>query len=138
MRRQFILPQDDVAFLEGLALPWETVIDQGMHWLLVHNYPICQGYTTNSAIIAIKVETGYPRSALDMAYFFPALFRRDGIPINAISIQMIDAKVFQRWSRHRTAQNPWREGIDDISTHISLIDFWFKEEFIKKPNGITT
>ena|ERR1700722_10818841 len=137
MRRQFVLPEDDVIFLDGLGLAWDTIADQGMQWVLIYNYPICSGYKTDSTCIAVKIETGYPRSALDMAYFFPCLFRKDGILINATSIQVIDGKQFQRWSRHRTAENPWREGIDDLSTHISLIDFWFKQEFLKKPNGIT-
>jgi hypothetical protein len=71
-----------------------------------------------------------------MAYFFPALSRLDGKAINAISFQPINGKTYQRWSRHRTGQNPWREGIDDLSTHLSLISFWFEQEFIKRPNGI--
>jgi len=72
-----------------------------------------------------------------MAYFFPEVKRLDNKPINATCIQKIDNKTFQRWSRHRTAANPWREGIDDISTHLLLVGFWFEQEFIKNPNAHT-
>jgi E2/UBC family protein E len=138
MRREFILPEDDIAFLDGLSLQWETIINQGMHWLLIYRYPVCAGYNMQETCVAIKIETGYPRTPLDMAYFFPSLMRQDGILINATSNQIIDGKTFQRWSRHRTAANPWREGVDDVSTHLCLVDFWFRQEFIKKPHGITT
>ncbi len=136
MRRQFQLPEHDIIFLDGLGLPWEAIIDQGMHWVLIYDYPVHNGYNLKNVSVAIKIETGYPRAALDMAYFFPHLNRLDGKAINATSVQPIDGKQFQRWSRHRTGQNPWREGIDDLSTHLSLITFWFEQEFIKRPNGI--
>jgi hypothetical protein len=136
MRRQFHLPEDDTIFLENLGLNWETIIDRGMHWVIVYNYPVPNGYSVLNTSVAIKIETGYPRTGLDMAYFNPALSRSDGKPINAICQQIIDNKPFQRWSRHRTSSNPWREGIDDLSTHMSLISFWFEQEFLKRANGI--
>jgi len=136
MRRQFQLPEHDVIFLDGLGLQWETIIDRGMQWVLIHEYPVYNGYNQKKVSVAIKIETGYPRAPIDMAYFFPHLSRLDGKPIKAISIQPIDGKQFQRWSRHRTGQNPWREGIDDLATHLGLVSFWFEQEFIKQPNGI--
>jgi hypothetical protein len=36
---------------------------------------------------------------------------------------------FQQWSRHRTQQNAWRPGEDDISTYLSLVDDWLRREF---------
>jgi len=136
VRRDFILPEEDLVFLEGLGLPWEAVNDQGMQWIIVKDYPVVSGYDCKTVSVAVKIETGYPRTQLDMAYFYPALKRLDNKNINAVCGQSIDGKQFQRWSRHRTPQNPWREGIDDLSTHFSLISFWFEQEFIKQPNGI--
>jgi len=138
VRQQFQLPESDTVFLDGLGLKWETIIDQNMQWLLVYDHPVIEGYTRDKVDIAIKIETGYPRAALDMAYFFPGLLRSDNKAINALSTQAIDGKQFQRWSRHRSPANPWREGVDDISTHLSMIQFWFEQEFIKNPNAITT
>ena len=138
MRRQFVLPEDDIIYLNSLNLNWETLNDAGMQWVLIHDYPVVDAYNHKTVTVALKIETGYPRAALDMAYFYPPLQRTDEQLINALSLQNIDQKNYQRWSRHRTAQNPWRPGEDDLSTHMSLVTFWFEQEFIKKPtHGIT-
>lgn len=137
MRRLFQLPENDIAFLDSLGLDWESVTDSGMNWIIIYDYPVSPGYNHESVTVAIKIETGYPRTPLDMVYFYPGLERQDGKGITAICGQRIDGKQFQRWSRHRTAQNPWREGVDDISTHLSLVDFWYEQEFIKRPSGVT-
>ncbi|MGZ3858137.1 MAG: E2/UBC family protein [Flavisolibacter sp.] len=136
MRRQFQLPEKDTSFLDAQGLEWETVLSSGMQWLLVHQFPVPTGYNTTTVTVAVKIETGYPRAQLDMAYFYPALQRQDGQVIGAISVQPIDGMNYQRWSRHRTAQNPWREGVDDISTHLSMVKYWFIEEFLKRPNAL--
>ncbi|MCE5175792.1 MAG: E2/UBC family protein [Bacteroidales bacterium] len=137
MKKDFQLPEEDVIFLDGLGLSWEAINDHNMQWIIVHDYPVISGYNNEKVSIAVKIETGYPRTQLDMAYFYPALQRLDGKTINAICDQIIDGKQFQRWSRHRTPTNPWREGVDDLSTHMALISFWFEQEFIKQANGIT-
>lgn len=136
MRRDFQLPEDDVNFLNSLGLTWETVNDRGMNWVIIFDYPVIPGYNVNTVNVAIKIETGYPRSPLDMAYFFPHLSRKDGKPIGALTVQNIENNVFQRWSRHRTPANPWRDGVDDLSSHMTLVTFWFEQEFIKRPNEI--
>jgi hypothetical protein len=136
MRKQFQLPEQDVIFLDGLELSWETINDHGMQWVIIHDYPVMPGYNLNKVSVAIKIETGYPRAPLDMAYFYPLLQRLDSKSINATSLQIIDGKHYQRWSRHRTPKNPWREGVDDLATHLSLVNFWFEQEFMKQPNGI--
>ena len=138
MKIDFQLPEEDVNFLDVLGLTWETVNDQGMQWVIIHGYPVAPGYNHQKVSVSIKIETGYPRSPLDMAYFYPALQRLDGNTINAICGQIIDGVQYQRWSRHRTPQNPWREGVDDLSTHMTLVSFWFEQEFLKRANGITT
>lgn len=135
-RRQFDLLEEDIEFLESLGLRWETLSESTGRWILIHNYPICEGYNAEKLAVAIKFEPGYPRTQLDMAYFFPPLSRCDGQAIGATSTQQIDGKSYQRWSRHRTSQNPWRDGIDNLSTHMSLVSYWFRQEFEKKPNAV--
>jgi hypothetical protein len=67
-----------------------------------------------------------------MVYFFPALARRDGRPIGATqAMQPLDGKSFQRWSRHRTQQNPWKPGRDNLGAHIILVEDWLAREFEK-------
>ncbi len=136
-RRQFDLLVEDVEFLESLGLLWETLTEPAGNWILMYDYPVYDGYTVGKVTVAVKVEPGYPRTQLDMAYFFPALIRKDRQPIGATSSQSIDNKIFQRWSRHRTPQNPWREGIDNLGTHMSLVSYWFVQEFEKRANAIS-
>jgi hypothetical protein len=135
-RKQFDLLEEDVEFLQSLGLQWETLSESTGMWILIYDYPVCSGYLVQKVIVAVKVEPGYPRTQLDMAYFLPALSRKDDQPIGATSSQQIDGKSFQRWSRHRTGQNPWREGIDNLGTHMSLVSYWFKQEFEKRPNAV--
>lgn len=129
MRRDFDLLPEDEAFLNDYDLPWETVVD-GSQWVLIHDFPTHTGYHQVTVTTAIRLATGYPNTQLDMAYFHPALTRQDGRAIGATQkIQTIDGKPFQRWSRHRTKQNPWRPGEDNLGTHIHLIEDWLAREF---------
>jgi hypothetical protein len=131
LRRQFELLPEDQQFLDELGLPWETVID-GSRWVLIHDFPTHDGYNHGRTTAAIRMETGYPQAQLDMEYFLPALARKDGKPIGAANAtQSIDGKAYQRWSRHRTAQNPWRADEDNLGTHIHLIEDWLLREFKK-------
>lgn len=134
MRRQFTLLDEDERFLNGLELPWEAVNCNGVQWAFVHSYPIIQGYNVQNATVAIRFSPGYPTTQLDMAYFNPGLSRIDGQPIGALTALQLDGKTFQQWSRHRTPNNPWRPGIDNLSTHLAYIDNWLFDEFIKRPN----
>lgn len=131
MRRDFSLPEQDSSFLLSKDLEWETVNETGAQWVLIHKFPVPIGYNVDETAIAIMIPPGYPISQLDMVWFFPELSRLDSKPIGALSLQTIDGKPFQRWSRHRTAENPWRPGLDDLSVHLSLIDFWLERELKK-------
>jgi len=128
MRRQFRLPEADEAYLEALGLPWETGVDGVVQWLLIHDRPVPAGYNHTKALTAIQIPASYPDVQLDMVYFLPALARADGGQINALSSQPIDGKSFQRWSRHRTSENPWRAGEDDLAGHLTLVDHWLLRE----------
>jgi hypothetical protein len=129
LRRQFELLPEDQQFLNEYGLPWETVVD-GSQWVLIHDFPTFGPYNHPSATVAIRLETGYPDTALDMVYFHPILARKDGVAIGATEArQGLDGKSYQRWSRHRTGTNPWRPGHDSIGTHIFLIEDWLQREF---------
>lgn len=131
LRRQFRLPAEDEKFLNEYGLPWEAIVD-GSQWVLIHDFPAPGGYNHSTVLVAVRLETGYPTAPLDMAYFFPSLARVDGKLIKATeATQAIDGKTFQRWSRHRTSNNPWKVGVDNIGTHVILIEDWLEREFQK-------
>ncbi|MGB8508425.1 MAG: E2/UBC family protein [Pyrinomonadaceae bacterium] len=131
MRRQFLLLEADREHLDARGLAWETIIDSAGRWLLVHEFPVPDGYNLRSVTAAVQIGACYPDAQLDMVYFHPPLVRTDGRAIGALSNQLIDGKTFQRWSRHRTGQNPWRPGEDDIAAHLSLVEHWLEREFKK-------
>jgi hypothetical protein len=131
MRRQFKLSDPDVQFLDEYGLDWET-ISEGSQWVFMHRFPTGDGYNHAETTVAIRIQTGYPIAQLDMVYFHPPLARKDGKPIaRTQTVQAIDGKSFQRWSRHRTAQNPWKPGFDSLETHVHLIEDWLQREFEK-------
>ena len=56
------------------------------------------------------------------------------VPIPASEPQQaLDGKTFQRWSRHRPGDEPWRPGVDNLETHLVLTRDAFDDEFIKRP-----
>lgn len=131
MRRQFSLPEEDIEHLDARGLSWETVDEGGQLWLLLHDFPIPNGYNHANASLAISIPAQYPIEQLDMMWVYPELSRTDGQLIGALSPQLIDQKNYQRWSRHRTADFPWRPGVDSIITHLSLVEDWLEREFQK-------
>lgn len=128
MRRQFQLPESDELYLKVLGLDWETVIEAQVRWLLVHDRPVPSGYNHAKVLTALIIPPGYPDAQLDMVYFFPQLVRADGGRIGGLSSRTFDGKNWQQWSRHRTPQNPWRPGEDDITGHFILVDHWLRRE----------
>lgn len=132
MRRMFALPEEDVDFLESIGQKWETIADGRFNWLIIYDYPLPTGYNHQNVNVAFRIDHGYPVSQIDMAYFNPPLKLVSGQVIGASNaVQQIEGKGWQRWSRHRTGHNPWRPGVDGISTHLLLMDFWINRELNK-------
>jgi hypothetical protein len=131
MRRDFLLTESEETFLNTLTLPWQCIKEGNYCWLLISNYPVPKGYNVSSVNVALMIPPGYPTAQIDMAYFFPHLTRVDARPIGALAFKMINGVQYQRWSRHRTAANPWRPGVDDVSTHLQLVSYWFERELKK-------
>lgn len=129
-RRQFVLPAEDTSWLNDQGFQYELV-RESVPRVIVRNLPLPTGYTVDRVDVNVRIEPGYPDAQIDMAYFYPALARRDGRPIGATSPDSFDGKVWQRWSRHRTPANPWRPGVDNLSTHFALIEHWLAREITK-------
>jgi len=133
MRREFDLLALDREHLDAAGSQWEAVKSGGEFWLLIHKAKLPTGYNVPEASIAIKIEPGYPNAQLDMAYFNPILQRTDGKPIPCADAMVhIDGRQWQRWSRHRTAANPWLPGEDSLETHLILVHDWLAREFERR------
>jgi hypothetical protein len=131
MRRDFSLPEEDMEWLESLGRPYELVREGAVQRVVLHEYPVPDGYTVARVSINVRIEPGYPDAQIDMAYFHPPLARRDGATIGSLANDPFDGRNWQRWSRHRTPANPWRPGVDNLSTHFALVDEWLVREFRK-------
>jgi hypothetical protein len=130
VRRDFALGDADTDSLDAMKLQWSTIKEvSGTLFLVIEGWRIPPGYNVAAATLALVLPRGYPDTQVDMAYFSPALVRRDGKGINNLTLVKWTIGEFQQWSRHRTSQNPWRPGVDDLSTHLSLVDDWLRREF---------
>jgi hypothetical protein len=127
-RRHFTLPGEDQQSLDALGLPWETVIEGTVRRVIIYNYPLPNGYNQATINLCLRIEPQYPDTQIDMVYFHPHLVLTCGRSIPALSTEQFDGRVWQRWSRHRTRQNPWRPGIDNIATHLGLVKDWLGRE----------
>lgn len=131
-RRQFLLPAEDVEYLQGSGLRWETIISDGQ-CVVVHDFPVPDGYNAPATRLLVRLPSGYPRVPLDMVYVYPPLRRSDGQPIGALTPLPLDGITYEQWSRHRTGVNPWRLGVDSLVTHLEQAKVWFEQEFDKRP-----
>ena len=128
LRRQFELPDFDLEYLDRRHLPWEAVIEGSMQWAVLHDHPVPDGYNHPSVSAALQLPQSYPDTQIDMVYFYPHLMPANGRVPRQLTDHDFDGKTWQRWSRHRTAANPWRRGYDCIETHVMLVDEWLARE----------
>ena len=127
-RREFVLPEEDLEWLEGSPHRFELIAEGGALRVVLCGFPIPPGYQCRQADVNVRIESGYPDTQIDMVYVHPGLARADGRPIAAISHDDFDGRQWQRWSRHRTGENPWRPGVDNLATHFGLVEHWFARE----------
>ncbi len=146
-RRMFDLPADDRRFLDETGRRWETVqgqaiaqaaIAQGgppekVSCVVLYGADVgCAGYNHNQVDMHVRIEGSYPDTHIDMVWVSPPLARLDGQPIGGLVEFQFDGRLWQRWSRHRTLANPWRPGVDNLETHLTLSREWFRQEFEKR------
>ncbi|WP_321793279.1 multiubiquitin domain-containing protein [Burkholderia pyrrocinia] len=127
-RRMFRLLDVDERWLDKLGLRWETIIEQCLpnqkrRWLLIHDYPLPDGYTSQHTVLALEIPLTYPGAQIDMFYTNPPLRLPSGraIPNTEVN-ESIDGRSFNRWSRHRGQQSPWDPASDNVVTHLALVE----------------
>ena len=130
-RRDFAMAENDLLALDALGLRWEAISENGVARVVIRDYPIPPGYTVAANDIFLRLEPSYPTTQIDMVYAHPPLVRSDGRPIRYTVSDVFEGKSWQGWSRHRTPANPWRPELDDIGTHLALVNHWFADELAK-------
>lgn len=129
VRQDFRMPEADEAYLNHLGLQWEALLDSGNQLIIIHGWKIPPGYNHAEVSLALLIPANYADSQIDMVYFKQHLARVDAKPIGALTGFTIAGAAWQRWSRHRTNTNPWRIGVDDVASHLALVDEWLRREF---------
>jgi len=122
------LPDEDTEHLNLMGLRWELVNEGNVYWLVIKDYKIPKGYNHDNADVSLRLERCYPDVQIDMVYFGKDLALINGQPIRQLTNATHLGRTWQRWSRHRTPQNPWRPDVDGIETHMALVDDWLQRE----------
>ena len=122
-RREFRLLPGDEAGLDARGVIWETFVDAGHRWLVLHDYALPAGYSAETATVALDIPSAYPMAEIDMFFCLPHLTRSNGGTIPQADVAMIIAgHNYQRWSRHRGQGSRWQPGVDNVLTHLALVE----------------
>lgn len=122
-RRKFALLEVDERYLDAHGLFWETIVDAGRRWLLIHDYPVPSGYTVSRTLLALEIPPTYPSGQIDMFYVNPALVLCSGRTIECSDTDAaIGGMTFKRWSRHRGPGSEWNASTDNVVTHLALVE----------------
>lgn len=130
-RRSFKLPTEDEEFLNNSFEFWESIMEANSQWVIIEKFPLPEGFDVQEAAIALRIAPTYPDDQIDMAYFYPSIFRADGKAVRGLSPLNLDGKVWQQWSRHRVGNDAWRPDIDGIETHLLFITAFLSGELQK-------
>jgi hypothetical protein len=128
MRRDFRFPEEDERYLHLLGLPWEAIKEGSRRWLVIQNWSVPPGYNHSTVSAALIIPPSYPDGQIDMVYFHPHLVPLSGKVVRRLTSRSFGGCYWQQWSRHRTKQNPWRPGLDDVGSHFALVNYWLRRE----------
>lgn len=126
------LAKEDSYYLSTLPNPVDFIENDRLNWVIIRDFEIPEGYNVKKASAAILIPPHYPTAQLDMIYFNPPLSRADGKSVSALTPRSLEDKIYQQWSRHRTAHNKWNPEIDNIESHLDLMLSCLKAEFNKR------
>ncbi|HLA95088.1 MAG TPA: multiubiquitin domain-containing protein [Pyrinomonadaceae bacterium] len=130
-RRSFKLPPEDEGFLNHSFEFWESITEANSQWVIIEKFPLPEGFDVPEAAVALRIAPTYPDDQIDMAYFYPSIFRADGKAVRGLSPLNLDGKVWQQWSRHRVGNDAWRPDIDGIETHLLYVTAFLDGELKK-------
>lgn len=117
-----VLPIDSV-YLDANHPCWQAINEAGRQWLLLPNYVLPEGFSSATVTLALEIPPTYPAQQIDMFYLYPRVALASGAAIPATEAeQQIAGTPYQRWSRHRGPGTPWLMGVDNVMTHMALVE----------------
>lgn len=127
IRRHFRIACGDEESLNATGLEWETVSEHGCRWLIIRRRPLPAGFDVTLADLALVIPPLYPDVQIDSVLFRPCPRLPGGTNLSHVSPYSFDGDTWTHLCRHRTASNPWRPGVDDIASHLALVDCWLMQ-----------
>ncbi len=127
-RREFTLSAADEGRLNRLGLRWETIVEQQRRFVLVYEYPLPEGYTSSSFLLAMELQPTFPQSPMYGFFTHPRLALCSGreIPNVSQSASILGQSV-AGWSRSRTSP-PWDPATDSVRTHLLTVNACLEKE----------
>jgi hypothetical protein len=127
-KREFTLDAADEERLNRLGLKWETIVEGGRHFVVVRNYPLPEGYTAKSFLLAMEIPGMFPQSPIYGFFAHPRLALASGREIpNVSQAAVILGQPVAGWSRQRTAP-PWNPATDSVRTHLLTVNECLEKE----------
>ena len=124
MRRQFQLPQGDINTLEASGLAWESVVEPTGQWVLIQQRPLPAGFNIARTDVGLAIPPSYPDAQIDSVLFRDCPCPVNGAHLSKVTHYRLDGCSWHHFCRHRSKLNPWRPGLDDIASHLALVDYW--------------
>jgi len=115
-QRITLLPEDEKILDADYPEKWKIIHKGGEDGLLIKEFRLPDGYTQSTVDFMVRLPEGYPMAKLDMFYLDPAVEKRNGKPIDDVSIQTHLLRSWQQWSRHYD----WTPGEDSLHGHIGM------------------
>ncbi len=106
----------------ALGLRWETVRLSTGRWLVIHDYPVPEGFTVRRTLLALEIPSTYPGAQIYGFYAYPPLALAGGRVIECTQLRGTLLGVeFHGWSRNRGTA-PWNPAADNVATQLALAD----------------
>jgi hypothetical protein len=125
------LKEEDLKTLNESRKEWELIPWNGNKLLIIRNWDIPSGFNVDKNDVGIVIPLTYPSAQLDMFYFKNPLARADGKQISALSQENFNGEIWQRWSRHRDSSSTWRPDVDDLESHLILLETSLLNELVR-------
>ena len=121
-RRDFALLDADERHLKALGLRRETIVEAGRRWVIIHDYPVPDGFTVRHTLLALEIPPTYPGAQIYGFYAYPPLALAGGRVIESTQLRgtLLGLK-FHGWSRNR-GTTPWNPAMDNVATQLALAD----------------
>ncbi|MFK5948176.1 MAG: E2/UBC family protein [Methylococcales bacterium] len=123
LRKDFYLPEEDVQYLDGSGLEWETIQEGNIRAVVLYGFLIPQPFRPEMVNLKIRMPQDYTSgAALDMFFTDAQVNRTDRKEVPRLTESTVfDGKKWWQWSRHYPKNTKWRPGINTLATHISYV-----------------